>query len=59
MKGTLTGKKGDNEVERVSPLWEYLLGGPKNKDYSIWGSILGSPIQGNYLVGYSEGEPRS
>ena len=24
------------------------LGGPCNKDYSVWGSILGSPIEGNY-----------
>ena len=27
-----------------------LLGGPKNKDYSIFGSILGSAIWGNYHI---------
>ena len=24
----------------------YVIGGPKNKDHSIWGSILGSPYFG-------------
>ena len=27
------------------------LGGPHKKDYSIWGSILGSPYLGNYHMG--------
>ena len=27
-----------------------ILGGPYNKDYSILGSILGSPILGNYPI---------
>ena len=30
----------------VSQNWGYLFGGPHNKDYSIWGSILGSPYFG-------------
>ena len=30
--------------------WGYLIGGPHNKDHSILGSILGSPILGNYQV---------
>ena len=30
----------------VSQNWGYLIGGPHNKDYSIWGSILGSPYFG-------------
>ena len=29
------------------------FGGPHNKDYSILGSILGSPILGNYHMSYS------
>ena len=28
----------------------YVLGGPYNKDYNILGSILGSPILGNYYM---------
>ena len=37
----------------VEPVWEFpkirgtLFGGPYNKDPSIWGTILGSPIFGN------------
>ena len=27
-----------------------ILGGPNNKDYSIWGFILGPPILGNYHI---------
>ena len=27
----------------VSQNWRYLFGGPYNKDYNIFGSILGSP----------------
>ena len=30
----------------VSQNWGYLFGGPYNKDYSILGSILGSPYFG-------------
>ena len=30
----------------VSQNWGYLFGGPYNKDYSILGSILGSPNSG-------------
>ena len=30
----------------VSRNWGYLIGGPNNQDYSIWGSILGSPYFG-------------
>ena len=30
----------------VSQHWGYLVGGPHNKDYSIFGSILGSPYFG-------------
>ena len=28
----------------VSPNWWYLFGGPYNKDHSILGSMLGSPL---------------
>ena len=31
-----------------------ILGGPYNKDYSIWGSIFGSPFLGNYHIGIME-----
>ena len=27
-----------------------MLGGPYHKDYSIWGSMVGSPIYGTYPV---------
>ena len=30
------------------------FGGPNNKDYSIWGSILGPLILGNYHVSEDE-----
>ena len=33
----------------VSQNYGYLLGGPYNRDYSIWGSILGSPYLGKLL----------
>ena len=32
----------------VSQNLGYHFGGPNNQDYSIWGSILGPPILGNY-----------
>ena len=28
---------------RVSQSQGYILGGPQNKDYNIWGSVLGLP----------------
>ena len=31
-----------------------LLGGPHNKDYSIWGLYWGPPILGNYLMEFSK-----
>ena len=43
-----------NHVENI---WGFpkirgtILGGPYNKDYSIWGSILGPLILGNYHLG--------
>ena len=53
-------KKMENEMEtgnilrimgfRVSQNWGHLIGGLHNKDYSILGSISGSPILGNYQV---------
>ena len=47
----------------VQAKWEFpkirgtsnILGGPYNTDYSSLGPILGSPIQGNYQVGFSKG----
>ena len=30
----------------------HLIGRPHNKDYNILGSILGSPILGNYHLGF-------
>ena len=56
-------KKMENEMEtgiKIFRVYEvgisqnkgYLVGGPYNKDYSILGSILGSPILGNYQVGF-------
>ena len=56
------GKKMENEMEtgfiqgiigiRVSQNWGYHSGGPNSKDYSILGSILGSPYFGKlpYIV---------
>ena len=38
----------------VSQNWGYNFEGPLNKDHSILGSLLGSPILGNYLVGVAE-----
>ena len=38
----------------VSQYWGYFFGGPYNKDYSILGSILGSPILGNYMSRFTE-----
>ena len=37
-----------------------IFGGPCNKDPTIWGTILGSPIFGNppYVQGYEEGQFR-
>ena len=29
----------------------YPIGGPHNKEYNILGSILGSPLLGNYQIG--------
>ena len=34
----------------ISVNYGYLFGGPHKKDYSIWGSILGSPVLGNYQI---------
>ena len=39
-----------NKFVGVSQNYGYLFGGPHNKDYSLLGSILRSPILGNYLV---------
>ena len=42
-------KKMENTIMKymgVSQNWGYLFGGPYNKDYSILGSILGSPYFG-------------
>ena len=35
------------------------FGGPYNEDYSIFGSILGSLILGNYHIRFGEGRPGS
>ena len=43
---------------RVSQNWGYHFGGPHYKDYSIWGSILGSLILGNYHFGGAGAEER-
>ena len=37
---------------RICKSCGYILGGPCNEDYIIWGSILGSPILGSYHVGF-------
>ena len=36
----------------------YLFGGPHNKDHSIFGSILGPPILGNYQMETLNAEPK-
>ena len=36
----------------------YPFKGPNNKDYSIWWSILGSPIQGNCRIRFQGVESR-
>ena len=35
---------------KVPQNFGYIFGGPYNKDYSIWGSIMGPPILGNYHI---------
>ena len=46
----------------VSQNYGYHFGGPYNKDYSILGSILGSPYcgklpyRGNNMIGYISGQ---
>ena len=43
-----------NEYMGVSQNWSTLFGGPNNKDYSILGSILGSPNCGKLPYIYSK-----
>ena len=43
--GTLGGDAG------VSQNWGHHFAGPKNKDYSLLGSIMGSPYPGKLLCG--------
>ena len=58
-------KKMENEMEtvitsgiigiRVSEILGYLFGVPFNKDYSIWRSILGTPVLGICGIPLSSG----
>ena len=38
-------------VDMGNPIRGTLFGGPNNKHHSIWGTILGSLILGNYHLG--------